>query len=149
MYGKFCADINVRKYQVSKKVILLCFKNCNSIKGLVEFLKLVCCERFSLFKKYPNAASILIVPGLQGKYQVPLPQVKAVSDAEAFKVVNTGKTRRKGWKRMCTKVTFVGENFTRKPAKFERFIRPMGLRFKKVSLTFQFYLGTLAKIFGI
>ncbi|KAI1703389.1 ribosomal protein s8e domain-containing protein [Ditylenchus destructor] len=70
-----------------------------------------------------------------GKYQVPLPQVKAVSDAEAFKVVNTGKTRRKGWKRMCTKVTFVGENFTRKPAKFERFIRPMGLRFKKAHVT--------------
>lgn len=68
----------------------------------------------------------------QGKYQVPIPKVKAVSDAEAFKVVKTGKSRRKGWKRMVTKVTFVGENFTRKPAKFERFIRPMGLRFKKV-----------------
>lgn len=69
----------------------------------------------------------------QGKYQVPIPTVKAVSDAEAFKVVKTGKTRRKGWKRMVTKVTFVGESFTRKPAKFERFIRPMGLRFKKVN----------------
>lgn len=69
----------------------------------------------------------------QGKYQVPIPAVKAVSDAEAFKVVKTGKTRRKGWKRMVTKVTFVGESFTRKPAKFERFIRPMGLRFKKAN----------------
>ncbi|KAI3409966.1 Ribosome biogenesis protein [Globodera pallida] len=69
------------------------------------------------------------------KYQVPLPKVKAVSDAEAFKVVNTGKTRRKGWKRMVTKVTFVGETFTRKPAKFEQFIRPMGLRFKKAHVT--------------
>ncbi|TKR62429.1 hypothetical protein L596_026393 [Steinernema carpocapsae] len=66
-----------------------------------------------------------------GKYQVPIPKVRAVSDAEAFKVVQTGKTRRKGWKRMVTKVTFVGDSFTRKPAKFERFIRPMGLRFKK------------------
>lgn len=65
-----------------------------------------------------------------------MPKVRAVSDAEAFKVVNTGKTRRKGWKRMVTKVTFVGESFTRKPAKFERFIRPMALRFKKV----QFFL---------
>lgn len=63
---------------------------------------------------------------------MPLPKVKAVSEAEAFKVVKTGKTRRKGWKRMVTKVTFVGETFTRKPAKFERFIRPMGLRFNKV-----------------
>lgn len=69
------------------------------------------------------------------KYQVPIPKVRAVSDAEAFKVVNTGKTRRKGWKRMVTKVTFVGETFTRKPAKFERFIRPMGLRFKKAHVT--------------
>ena len=34
---------------------------------------------------------------------------------------------------MVTKVTYVGETFTRKPAKFERFIRPMGLRFRKVS----------------
>ncbi|VDL86306.1 unnamed protein product [Nippostrongylus brasiliensis] len=70
-----------------------------------------------------------------GKYQVPIPQVKAVSDAEAFKVVKTGKTKRKGWKRMVTKVTFVGESFTRKPAKFERFIRPMGLRFTKAHVT--------------
>ncbi|KAF7629936.1 hypothetical protein Mgra_00009068 [Meloidogyne graminicola] len=69
------------------------------------------------------------------KYQVPLPKVKAVSDAEAFKVVNTGKSRRKGWKRMVTKVTYVGETFTRKPAKFERFIRPTGLRFKKAHVT--------------
>jgi ribosome biogenesis protein NSA2 len=70
-----------------------------------------------------------------GKYNVPLPKVKAVSDAEAFKVVKTGKSRRKGWKRMVTKATFVGENFTRKPAKFERFIRPMGLRYKKAHVT--------------
>ncbi|CAK5116140.1 unnamed protein product [Meloidogyne enterolobii] len=69
------------------------------------------------------------------KYQVPLPKVKAVSDAEAFKVVSTGKSRRKGWKRMVTKVTYVGETFTRKPAKFERFIRPMGLRFRKAHVT--------------
>ncbi|KAF8368769.1 hypothetical protein PRIPAC_86598 [Pristionchus pacificus] len=69
------------------------------------------------------------------KYQVPIPKVKAVSDAEAFKVVKTGKSRRKGWKRMVTKVTYVGESFTRKPAKFERFIRPMGLRFNKAHVT--------------
>ncbi|CAJ0573319.1 unnamed protein product, partial [Mesorhabditis spiculigera] len=69
------------------------------------------------------------------KYQVPIPKVKALADAEAFKVVKTGKSRRKGWKRMVTKVTFVGESFTRKPAKFERFIRPMGLRFNKAHVT--------------
>ena len=37
----------------------------------------------------------------------------------------------KAWKRKINKVTFVGENFTRKPPKYERFIRPTGLRFKK------------------
>jgi len=36
---------------------------------------------------------------------------------------------------MITKVTFVGDNFTRKPPKFERFIRPTGLRFKKAHVT--------------
>lgn len=41
----------------------------------------------------------------------------------------------KAWKRMVTKVTFVGEGFTRKPPKYERFIRPMALRFKKAHVT--------------
>ena len=36
---------------------------------------------------------------------------------------------------MVTKVTFVGDNFTRKPPKFERFIRPMGLRMNKAHVT--------------
>jgi hypothetical protein len=36
---------------------------------------------------------------------------------------------------MITKPTFVGENFTRKPPKFERFIRPTGLRVKKAHVT--------------
>jgi len=34
-----------------------------------------------------------------------------------------------------TKVTFVGEGFTRKPPKYERFIRPTALRFKKANVT--------------
>lgn len=67
-----------------------------------------------------------------GKWSVPLPKVKAVDEAEVMKVVRTGKTKRKAWKRMITKHTFVGEGFTRKPPKFERFIRPSGLRVKKV-----------------
>lgn len=70
-----------------------------------------------------------------GKWDVPIPKVRAQSDAEVFKVLRSGKTRRKAWKRMVTKVTFVGENFTRKPPKFERFIRPMALRFKKAHVT--------------
>lgn len=70
-----------------------------------------------------------------GKWDVPIPKVKAQSDAEVFKVIKSGKSRKKAWKRMVTKVTFVGENFTRKPPKFERFIRPMALRFKKAHVT--------------
>lgn len=53
-----------------------------------------------------------------------------------FKVVKTGKkTAKKGWKRMITKPTFVGPDFTRRPVKYERFIRPMGLRYKKANVT--------------
>ena len=36
---------------------------------------------------------------------------------------------------MVNKVCFVGEDFTRKPPKFERFVRPMALRFKKAHVT--------------
>ena len=41
-----------------------------------------------------------------------------------FRVMKTGKRMKKSWKRMITKATFVGEGFTRKPPKYERFIRP-------------------------
>lgn len=70
------------------------------------------------------------------KFAVPLPKVKGISEEEMFKVVNTGKkTHKKSWKRMITKPTFVGNDFTRRPVKFERFIRPMGLRYKKANVT--------------
>lgn len=70
-----------------------------------------------------------------GKWDVPLPAVRAQAEEEVFKVIKTGKRRKKAWKRMVKKVTFVGETFTRKPPKFERFIRPMALRFKKAHVT--------------
>lgn len=70
-----------------------------------------------------------------GKWTVPIPKVNPISDAEMFKVLSTGKRKKKQWKRMITKVTFVGDNFTRKPPKYERFIRPTGLRFKKAHVT--------------
>lgn len=70
-----------------------------------------------------------------GKWDVPLPKVRAQADAEVFKVLRSGKSRRKAWKRMVTKVCFVGDAFTRKPPKFERFIRPMALRFNKAHVT--------------
>lgn len=70
-----------------------------------------------------------------GKWAVPIPKVRPIADDEMFKVMRTGKRKKKQWKRMVTKVTFVGENFTRKPPKYERFIRPSGLRFKKANVT--------------
>ena len=46
---------------------------------------------------------------------------------------------------MITKPTFVGPDFTRRPVKYERFIRPMGLRYKKANVTVSqsFYPGYL------
>eukprot|EP01016_Furgasonia_blochmanni_P013686 TRINITY_DN1700_c0_g1_i17.p1 TRINITY_DN1700_c0_g1~~TRINITY_DN1700_c0_g1_i17.p1 ORF type:complete len:236 (+),score=50.83 TRINITY_DN1700_c0_g1_i17:82-789(+) len=70
-----------------------------------------------------------------GKWQVPIPKVKAMTEAEMFNVVRSGKRQRKAWKRKINKVTFVGEDFVRKPPKYERFIRPTGLRFKKAHVT--------------
>jgi len=70
-----------------------------------------------------------------GKWSVPLPKVRGVEEAEVFKVLKTGKKQSKQWKRMITKPTFVGEGFTRKPPKYERFIRPMALRYKKAHVT--------------
>ena len=95
-----------------------------------------------------------------GKWTVPLPKVRAVDEAETFRVVKSGKMKSefvettqclvvymgsshsdsytqiaKQWKRMITKATFVGEGFTRKPPKYERFIRPMALRYKKAHVT--------------
>lgn len=70
-----------------------------------------------------------------GKWEVPIPKVKPISDEEMFKVMRTGKRKKKAWKRMVTKVTFVGPNFTRQPVKYERFIRPTGLRMKKANVT--------------
>lgn len=61
------------------------------------------------------------------KYSVPLPKVRGIAEEEMFKVIKTGKSKQKSWKRMVNKATFVGEGFTRKPVKLERFIRPMGL----------------------
>nr|KAJ0212152.1 hypothetical protein LSAT_V11C400204760 [Lactuca sativa] len=63
-----------------------------------------------------------------GKWDVPLPKVRPVAEDEMFKVIRAGKRETKQWKRMITKVTFVGQGFTRKPPKYERFSRPTGLR---------------------
>ncbi|KAF8820182.1 putative ribosome biogenesis protein NSA2 [Cardiosporidium cionae] len=70
-----------------------------------------------------------------GKWTVPIPKVKAMTDEEMFKVVRSGKRKKKAWKRMINKPCFIGDNFTRKPPKLERYIRPSGLRFKKAHVT--------------
>lgn len=69
------------------------------------------------------------------KYSVPLPKVRGISEEEMFKVLKTGSRKSKSWKRMVNKATFVGEGFTRKPVKMERFIRPMAMRYKKANVT--------------
>ncbi|KAI3331661.1 ribosome biogenesis protein nsa2 [Xylariaceae sp. AK1471] len=69
------------------------------------------------------------------RYNVPIPKVSGISEEDMFKVINTGKRKHKGWKRMVTKPTFVGPDFTRRPVKYEKFIRPMGLRYKKAHVT--------------
>ncbi|RKU41165.1 Ribosome bioproteinsis protein [Coniochaeta pulveracea] len=70
------------------------------------------------------------------KFAVPLPKVRGIAEEEMFKVVKTGKKiNKKAWKRVVTKPTFVGPDFTRRAPKFERFIRPMGLRYKKAHIT--------------
>ncbi|KAI9297965.1 30S ribosomal protein S8e [Neoconidiobolus thromboides FSU 785] len=70
-----------------------------------------------------------------GKWDVPLPKVRGIAEDEMFKVLKSGKSKSKQWKRMVTKCTFVGDGFTRKPPKYERFIRPMALRYKKAHVT--------------
>merc|ERR1711904_379075 len=65
-----------------------------------------------------------------GKWQVPIPKVKAMTEDEMFMVLRTGKRKQKAWKRVIDKATFVGDNFVRKNPKYERYIRPSALRYK-------------------
>jgi ribosome biogenesis protein NSA2 len=43
-----------------------------------------------------------------GKWEVPLPKVRPVAEDEMFKVLRTGKRKKKEWKRMVTKVGVQG-----------------------------------------
>lgn len=69
------------------------------------------------------------------KYTVPISKVKGVPETEMFNVFTSGKRGAKQWKRMVTKPCFVGTDFTRKPPKYERFIRPMAMRFKNAHVS--------------
>ena len=66
-----------------------------------------------------------------GKWKVPIEKVAPMSEAQMFQVMKTGKRKKKAWKRVVNKATFVPEDFVRKPPKYERYIRPSGMRFKK------------------
>jgi ribosome biogenesis protein NSA2 len=70
-----------------------------------------------------------------GKWAVPIPKVRTQSEDEMLRAQASGKRGKKHWKRVVTKATFVGETFTRKMPKYERFIRPMALRYKKAHVT--------------
>ncbi|PWZ16932.1 Ribosome biogenesis protein NSA2 [Zea mays] len=74
-------------------------------------------------------------PYLLDRDQTQRAKVRPVAEEEMFTVLRTGKRKTKQWKRMVTKATFVGAGFTRKPPKYERFIRPTGLRFTKAHVT--------------
>lgn len=69
------------------------------------------------------------------KFTVPIAKVEGVSEAEVFGIVTSGKRKNKHWKRMVNKPCFVGNDFVRKGPKFERFIRPMSLRYNKAHVT--------------
>ena len=60
-----------------------------------------------------------------GKWTLPVPKVKPLTEDEMFKQTKSGKRKQKAWKRTINKICFVGDNFTRKPPKYERFIRPI------------------------
>lgn len=70
-----------------------------------------------------------------GTWDVPIPKVNPVAEDEVFKVLRSGKRKQKQWKRVVTKATFVGPGFTRKPPKYERFIRPSALRYRHAHVT--------------
>ncbi|ORM40762.1 Ribosome biogenesis protein NSA2 -like protein [Babesia sp. Xinjiang] len=70
-----------------------------------------------------------------GKWDVLIPKVRQMNEAEMFRVMKSGKRKKKQWKRVVDKVCFIPEDYTRKPPKYEKYIRPTGLRFKKAHVT--------------
>lgn len=66
-----------------------------------------------------------------GKWEIPLLKVHAQGETEMLKVIQTGRRKKKAWKRMVTSVCFIGDGFARKRPKYERFIRTMGLWVKR------------------
>jgi ribosome biogenesis protein NSA2 len=69
------------------------------------------------------------------RYDARLSKARPIPESEMFKVQNSGKRGKKNWKRVITKVTFMHETLTNKPPKFERLLRPMGLRMTVANVT--------------
>jgi ribosome biogenesis protein NSA2 len=70
-----------------------------------------------------------------GKTEGPSTQSSCLRRNRSIEFIQTGKRKKKAWKRMVTKVCSVGDGFTRKPPNCEKFVRSMGLRFKKAHVT--------------
>lgn len=66
---------------------------------------------------------------MAAKYTVPIAKVEGLSESQVLGVVSSGKRKNKHWKRVVNRPCFVGADFTRKAPKFERFIRPMSMRY--------------------
>ena len=72
---------------------------------------------------------------LAKKTNLIIPKVPVLNEFEVIKELRAGKKNAKSWKRIVRKCTFVGEDFTRKPPKYEKYIRPSALRLKKAHVT--------------
>jgi ribosome biogenesis protein NSA2 len=131
----------VEKIEMKKKIRSIEQKNAKGKKEADKDIPEGAIPAYLLDRGLENRAKVLsnLVKEKRkekaGKWTVPLPKVQGLAQDEIFKVIKSGKRQSKSWKRMVTKCTFVGEGFTRKPPKFERFIRPMGLRMKKANVT--------------
>ena len=68
---------------------------------------------------------------------------------EVLKVVKSGKRKKKSWKRMVDKVTFVGQSFTRKPPKYERYIRPTGTTNSEPNQNHEIRSASLTQLRGL
>ena len=64
-----------------------------------------------------------------GRWSVPLPKVRAMGTMRSSRCSRQASGRRR--REAHVSKVHVCEGFTRKPPKYERFIRPTGLRFKK------------------
>lgn len=64
-----------------------------------------------------------------------IPKLPVLNEFEVLKELRTGKRGKKSWKRVVRKCTFVGEDFTRKPPKLEKYVRPTALRMKKAHVS--------------